>query len=389
MQIGISRIATGTNDLLSPFIQSRYDILSAAIFGCLMCLISFSACIGLTFIAKTKPVHPAHSETESLRSVNQQSVLFSFKDSFKLSRSFWYVFAIVITQYGSIVPFFHICTDCTCSYNLVFQQKWYQNDPLSASFAFSLPDWIAAIGSSVCGIVLDRYGGKANMLPIASLLIICSHILLKFTTIVPLVAMSLIGVAYTLFGAALWPCVPYLVQRNQTGLAYGLLTSALNISLFTFPLLMAEIRKMTDPSDFSTTQYACLALAFISLIFTVMLHSYDSSTGGRLNLKASHHGYERIDSDQSLAQEEEDDAELPDVLVNGINIIITRHHSHFSCEPETLLSQSAPERGRKLTLDRQSLRKQNGQEGGSSNLMDVASITGSRSLSPVKSRHRI
>ncbi|KAJ3408403.1 hypothetical protein HDV05_005031 [Chytridiales sp. JEL 0842] len=147
---------------------------------------------------------------------------------------FWMLCLTTIALYGAVVPFFHICTD-------FFQQKWGL-DSQTAGFVMSVPDWIAAIGSPICGIFLDWYGHRGTILPLSALVIFSSHFLMQFTTFTPLVGMSIIGVAYSMFAAALWPCVPYLVGPHQIATGYGLITISLNLALFGFPLCVAHIR---------------------------------------------------------------------------------------------------------------------------------------------------
>jgi hypothetical protein len=61
--------------------------------------------------------------------------------------SFWVLLGITLTIYGSVVPFFHICTD-------FFQSKWYPGDARSAGFAMSIPDIVSAVGMGwICEVL--------------------------------------------------------------------------------------------------------------------------------------------------------------------------------------------------------------------------------------------
>lgn len=48
------------------------------------------------------------------------------------------------------------------------------------------------------------------------------HGLLAFTYLTPYVPMILMGVAYSILAAALWPLVAFFIPENQLGTAYGL-----------------------------------------------------------------------------------------------------------------------------------------------------------------------
>ncbi|KAH9269220.1 hypothetical protein BASA83_008712 [Batrachochytrium salamandrivorans] len=139
--------------------------------------------------------------------------------------SFWLLLLLLYSSMG------RFCRFSTSVLIVVFQEKWYPGDPQTAGSVMSVPDIISAVGSPLAGIVIDRVGHRSTLLPIASLIIFTAHAVLNYSNVTPLIAMVLLGVAYSLFASALWPCVPFLVGRHQIATAYGLLTSALNVSL--------------------------------------------------------------------------------------------------------------------------------------------------------------
>lgn len=179
---------------------------------------------------------------------------------------------------GAVVPFFHICSD-------FFQQKWFPNDPRSAGFVMSVPDLISAVASPLCGLLVDQMGHASTMIPIAGLFLMISHILLIFTQINPIYTISIMGISYSLFGAGIWPCVPFLVKRHQIATAYGLVTVCLNASLFFFPILVAKIRNMQN--DFTYVEYFFIALSLIGILLSIYLRQHDIKNGNKLNKRLS------------------------------------------------------------------------------------------------------
>ena len=49
------------------------------------------------------------------------------------------------------------------------------------------------------------------------------------------------GLAYSIFAAALWPSVPYAVEEQYVGTAYGVMTAVQNTGLATFPLAVSAL----------------------------------------------------------------------------------------------------------------------------------------------------
>ena len=58
----------------------------------------------------------------------------------------------------------------------------------------------------------------------------------QYLCVIPL---SLLGVGYSVYAAALWGCIPYTVDPRLIGTAYGLCTAIQNIGLTISPLICA------------------------------------------------------------------------------------------------------------------------------------------------------
>jgi MFS family permease len=102
----------------------------------------------------------------------------------------------------------------------------------------SIPDIVSAIGTPLSGMYVDRYGHRTLLMILSSFFILISLSLMLLTDLTPMFGMTLLGFAYSIFASALWPCVPFLVGRHQLATAYGLLSVALNLTLFSTPLIV-------------------------------------------------------------------------------------------------------------------------------------------------------
>lgn len=95
--------------------------------------------------------------------------------------------------------------------------------------------------------------------------------------------MLVLGMAYSLFASALWPCIPFLVEDHQLGTAYGLVTIALNISLTVFPMVVAAILHLTDGS-YQWVEGLFITLAGLGFILSIVLNILDHRLGGQLQM---------------------------------------------------------------------------------------------------------
>ncbi|KAG0203441.1 hypothetical protein BGX28_004268 [Mortierella sp. GBA30] len=213
-----------------------------------------------------------------------------FSEIFTLRPNFWILSLCCISLYGAVVPFIHISSD-------FLQKKWHMS-PTKAGTIMSIPDIISSIGSPLCGYLVDRFGNRARYIPLSAVFIIWAHIQFGFTLITPVVAMFVLGLAYSLFASVLWPCIPFLVEDHQLGTAYGLVTIALNISLTLFPMVVASILHDTRGS-YQHVEVLFIALGGIGLFLSVIFNALDHREGGYLQLA------EQVSPSQILYSENE------------------------------------------------------------------------------------
>jgi hypothetical protein len=86
-----------------------------------------------------------------------------------------------------------------------------------ANYVMSIPYIISAVISPFLGFGVDLLGGRAILATVAPLVLIAVHSLLGFTSITPYVPLVGQGLAYSVFAAALWPSVPYVVDARYVG----------------------------------------------------------------------------------------------------------------------------------------------------------------------------
>jgi hypothetical protein len=106
---------------------------------------------------------------------------------------------------------------------------------------FSIPYFMSACISPFLGGAVDAAGGRALVCLASGLLLVLVHALLGYSEVTPYVPLVGQGVAYSMFAAALWPSVPYLVPDKSIGIAYGVVTAVQNIGLAGIPLLVSAV----------------------------------------------------------------------------------------------------------------------------------------------------
>jgi MFS family permease len=94
--------------------------------------------------------------------------------------------------------------------------------------------------------------------------------------------MALMGIAFSLIPAVMWPSVAYIVDQNRLGTAYGLMTLVQNVGLAGFNLLVGWANDFKgasaqNPTGYDLGMWIFSSLGFSGLIFAYLLHR--SETG--------------------------------------------------------------------------------------------------------------
>lgn len=206
--------------------------------------------------------------------------------------SYWYVTLLCLTFYSAIFPFTALSTN-------MFAEKWGIPDVqpgagglLYKAFynlfhMFNTAPGITSIiilASMVCapfaGHLVDRIGKRGTLMVFGALLMVPAHALMGLTTLNPIAPMMMLGAAFVLVPAAMWPAIPLVVPKDKVGTAFGLTNMVQNCGLFLFPFLNGWLRDLTHGYTASMMMFASLGL--IGLVFAILLKRADRRAGGLL-----------------------------------------------------------------------------------------------------------
>jgi MFS family permease len=151
---------------------------------------------------------------------------FEWRNLLRFRSEYWLIVALCVTFYSVIFPF-----------RSTFSIKYFQEaHGLSLEAASTLNSHVflaAMFATPAFGFLVDRVGRHAPLLTLGSLALPASFALLAFSGSASLAgATILIGVAFSLVPAVLWPAVPRYVAAAQLGTAYGLMTALQQTGVF-------------------------------------------------------------------------------------------------------------------------------------------------------------
>ena len=99
------------------------------------------------------------------------------------------------------------------------------------------------------------------------------------------VSTAMLGVAFSLVPAVLWPSVPYLVHEQRLGTAYGLMTMLQNVGLTAFNFAAGGLNDMgnasaENPAGYLPMLWMFALLSLFGLVFSVLLRLRESGPDG-------------------------------------------------------------------------------------------------------------
>lgn len=289
LKIGIARAGSFAAFYFSPIIANNAEMWNMAVwFAAMLLLIAFLAFIVYMFfdfkVDKEEGKMKLLSETEK----------FQAKDLIRLltNRSFIFVTLLCMTFYSAVFPFQSFSPD-------FFLNKFGVNQETSG-FIASILSIGTALFTPIAGLFVDKRGRSATIMIIGSLIIVFVHLSFAFTMITPYLLMPLLGIAFSLVPAAMWPSVAKIVHENRIGTAYGTMFAIQNLGLWAFPLLIGYVLDKTNPgitpekvaegaASYNYT-WAILMLAFLGVlgvIFALLLRKEDKVSGYGLELPSN------------------------------------------------------------------------------------------------------
>jgi MFS family permease len=224
----------------------------------------------------------------SLGAVSTDKVVFS--DLWKFGVSYWLIVALCIVFYSAIFPF--------QTFAVKFFMEAHGTSREFGGFLSSMLTLFAMIATPLFGLWVDRVGKRALLMMFGSSLLIPVYLIMAYTQISLYVPMAMMGVAFSLIPAVMWPSVAYIVDQSKLGTAYGLMTMIQNIGLFGLNLLIGwannyEHADASNPAGYHLGMWIFSVLGLLGVLFSFLLRQRELGPHG--------HGLETITTSKKAA----------------------------------------------------------------------------------------
>jgi len=216
------------------------------------------------------------------------------KELFTFDKSFWYITALCVTFYSAMFPF--------QTFAIKFFQDAHGTSREVGGNLSSMLTLAAMFFTPLFGLMADKFGKRSLLMMFGSLLIIPVYLMMAYKFGKPaimlpgnfinininffdihaaipiylLLPMSIMGIAFSLVPAIMWPSVALIVDNSKLGTGYGLMTMIQNIGLFGFNIIIGYSNDISkagpgNPAGYNLGMWIFSSLGFFGLLFAYLL----------------------------------------------------------------------------------------------------------------------
>jgi hypothetical protein len=202
-------------------------------------------CIGfLTFLTYTFMDSKLDRQTGNTSTGADPTEEFHLKDLAKIitNRGFLIIAMLCVLFYSGVFPFLKYAVN-------MMQNKLGVSPSVGGMISGLLPVGTILL-TPIVGHFLDKRGKGATLMIFGAALLTLAHLtfaLVPLNTFIAVAAIIVLGIAFSLIPAAMWPSVPKIVEERYLGSAYALVFWIQNIGLMFFPWLIGVVLEAVNP----------------------------------------------------------------------------------------------------------------------------------------------
>jgi hypothetical protein len=211
------------------------------------------------------------------------------RQGFNFGKSYWLIVGLCFTFYSAIFPF------------RTFAIKFFMHthfgdcaEDVARANAGDFNSWLpmsAMVATPLFGLLVDRVGKRALFMMCGSFLLMPVYLIMAYTQLTLWVPIVMMGVAFSLIPAVMWPSVAYIVDEKRLGTGYALMTLIQQIGFFALNWLVGWANDTSgagaaNPGGYALGMWIFSGLGLVGLFFSALLWRAETSAGA--------HGLETI-----------------------------------------------------------------------------------------------
>jgi len=219
------------------------------------------------------------------------------KGILRFELSYWLVVGLCFTFYSAIFPFRTFAIDFFTNKILAAHGGLQATEAVrvisleQAGRLNSLLPLAAMFATPLFGLLVDRVGKRALFMMFGSLLLMPVYLMMAYSPTSLYVPVAMMGIAFSLIPAVMWPSVAYIVDQSRLGTAYALMTLIQQIGFFLLNLLIGKANDyahagLNNPGGYALGMWIFSILGFVGMALSIGLRLRETGSHG--------HGLETI-----------------------------------------------------------------------------------------------
>lgn len=189
-------------------------------------------------------------------------------DVFRFNVSFFLVVGLCVTFYSAIFPF--------RSFAIKFFIEAFELSREAAGRYNSVLPLAAMVATPLFGLLVDKVGKRSLFMMFGALLLMPVYLIMAYQLLPLGVPVAMMGVAFSLIPAVMWPAVAYVVEERRLGTAYALMTLVQQIGVAGMNWVIGRTNdafaaSATNPAGYAPGMWIFSLFGFLALLFAVLL----------------------------------------------------------------------------------------------------------------------
>ena len=235
LQVAMARLGTALALGFSPIIALKWGLARPILIGVF--------CVGVGLIAylyycTMDRRRDKEQGAEDASGADSEDEKFPFADMLLTIKNpgFWGITLLCLFYYSALYPFLDFATKLMIS-------KYGVEAGLAGMIPAILP-FTSIVLTPLFGGLCDKKGRGATMMVIGRVMLTAVLIVFAIpgsSSALAVTLMCVLGIAFSLLPAALWPAVPKIVPMKQLGTSYSIIYYIQNIGLMLIPVLIGKV----------------------------------------------------------------------------------------------------------------------------------------------------
>lgn len=198
----------------------------------------------------------------------------SFKGFFSYNRSYWLIVLLCFTFYSAIFPFYS-------TFSFLFFEEFKGLSAADAGGLLAFLPISSMFATPLIGLLVDFKGKRATLMTLGSFLLMPVFLLIAYTSVNLIIPVAMLGIAFSLIPAIMWPSVAFVVEEKKLGKAYAFMTLLQQAGVAAMNGFLGWLNEnsgasVDNPLGYMPMVWTLSTLGILALVFSLWLRKIET-----------------------------------------------------------------------------------------------------------------